>query len=403
MTQFSYVGLSRVIVRSVALTGLLLGSLPAANIAHRYDFETEDGTDSVGGADGIVNGAPFFSDDAKSGDVSLVMQGGQYVRVEEPVDFGSQFSIVLWVKPDSSALGIQNLVANAPGGWDTDGFKLYYNTWSDPATADGAYILETGDGVNVGLSGDAVRSPGGTIADDVWYHVATTIDIDASTSLLFVDGLVVSSTGGLNIDMKTDSPFEIGRMLGGWDMHGAIDDVQFYDGVLTEEEVEWLFNNPGQVIGQVMVPGDFDGDGALTETDIDRLTAASASRKNETAYDLTNDQRVDVDDVNVWVKNLKKTWIGDANVDMQFNSGDFVQAFAAGKYEIEQAAVWSEGDWNGSGKFDSDDFIAAFAEGGYEQGLRPGAVSVVPEPHSLVLAVLGLLGLAGLSRRVEPR
>ncbi len=61
--------------------------------------------------------------------------------------------------------------------------------------------------------------------------------------------------------------------------------------------------------------------------------------------------------------------------NMEFNSSDFVQAFVAGKYETEAAAVWSEGDWDGSGTFGSADFVAAFVDGGYELGPPPAAVS----------------------------
>lgn len=146
------------------------------------------------------------------------------------------------------------------------------------------------------------------------------------------------------------------------------------------------------------IVGDFNGDGNLTVADIDLLTTASASANNDVTYDLNSDQLVDARDVNVWVKDLKKTWIGDADVNMQFNSADFVQVFAAGKYETEQAAVWSEGDWDGSGKFNSADFVAAFADGGYELGAATGAVSAVPEPSTLLMTLMAVLGIVALGR-----
>ena len=40
------------------------------------------------------------------------------------------------------------------------------------------------------------------------------------------------------------------------------------------------------------------------------------------------------------------------------NSGDFVEVFTAGKYETDQAARWSDGDWNSDERFDSSDFVA---------------------------------------------
>ena len=343
-----------------------------------------------------------------SGELAMLLEGGQYVRVDEPMDFGSQFSIALWVKPDPSALGIQNLVGNAPGGWDTDGFKLYYNTWSDPSTADGAVILETGDGVDVGLAGDAVRTPVGTVGDEIWTQIATTVDIDAGEALLYVDGLITSTTGGLNIDMKTDSPFEIGRMIGSWDLHGLIDDVQIYEGVLTEEEVEWLFDNPGQFIGDVGIEGDYNGNDQLDAGDLDMQAVAIAGGQNPKEYDLNNDDLVNFADREVWVNDLKNTWIGDANLNGEFNSGDMVQVFARGLYETGNPAGWEDGDFNGDTVFGSGDMVAAFVGGGYEKGLRPGgppnpALSAVPEPGSVVLALLGLTLVTVTNRRTAAR
>ncbi len=158
------------------------------------------------------------------------------------------------------------------------------------------------------------------------------------------------------------------------------------------------------VIGGTTMPGDFNGDKVLDATDINELTAASGLGTNPVKYDLNNDTLVDTTDVNIWVKDLKKTWIGDADLNMLFDSTDFVQVFVAGKYEQKVPAVWTEGDWDGDGKFESGDFVAAFVDGGYELGTPPpGAVSAVPEPSSIVLALLGLISLLGTARRARSR
>ena len=86
------------------------------------------------------------------------------------------------------------------------------------------------------------------------------------------------------------------------------------------------------------------------------------------------------------------TYFGDANLDGEFNSSDFISILIIGEYEdgIEANSGWADGDWNGDKEFSSTDFIVALTGGGYEIGPR-GAVAAVPEPSSLALLVLGML------------
>ncbi len=91
-----------------------------------------------------------------------------------------------------------------------------------------------------------------------------------------------------------------------------------------------------------------------------------------------------------YVHNVLGTWIGDANLDGEFNSTDLVVVFTTGEYEDATAAnsTWVTGDWNGDSEFDSSDFVVAFSDGGYEQGVRPAAA--VPEPAGAILLLIGV-------------
>jgi hypothetical protein len=146
----------------------------------------------------------------------------------------------------------------------------------------------------------------------------------------------------------------------------------------------------------VSVPGDFNGSGALDSADIDDLTGQSAGGLNPAAYDLNSDALVNEGDVNVWIKDLFNSWVGDADLNGVFDSSDLVAVLASGAYEADVASVWSTGDFNGDGRTNSTDLVAALADGGYELGPR-AAVAAVPEPGSLLLLVLG--GLACIVRR----
>ncbi|MCA9201368.1 MAG: hypothetical protein KDA87_27710, partial [Planctomycetales bacterium] len=141
------------------------------------------------------------------------------------------------------------------------------------------------------------------------------------------------------------------------------------------------------------VAGDFNNDGVLTAADIDLLSAEIRGATNPPDFDLNSDGSVNDADHAMWVNDLRGTYYGDANLDGEFNSGDFVEVFTAGQYEdgIAGNSTWASGDWNGDGDFDSGDFVTAFQAGGYELGPR-AAVAAVPEPASLTLLALAGLG-----------
>ena len=152
--------------------------------------------------------------------------------------------------------------------------------------------------------------------------------------------------------------------------------------------------------------GDVDGVDGLSVTDVDFLSRRIRSHEFGSGgpyfmpwqflmFDLNGDAAIDVQDLHQWVKDLKQTWFGDANLDGEFNSADLVTVFQAGQYEdkIFENSTWATGDWNGDGEFTSVDFVVAFQDGGYEQGTRP-SVRAVPEPKSILLLSTGLTILA---------
>ena len=169
--------------------------------------------------------------------------------------------------------------------------------------------------------------------------------------------------------------------------------------MLTDADVQSLWKAATE--GVPAVPGDHNANGTLDAGDLD-LQAAQMVLNPATppaGYDLNGDNKVNYNDRLVWLHDLRKTWVGDSDLNGLFDHADFVAAFQAGKYEVAGAnATWVQGDWDGNQFFTSADFVAAFADGGYEAGPR-AAVSAVPEPGSIVLALVGLLGLAGLARR----
>jgi hypothetical protein len=174
--------------------------------------------------------------------------------------------------------------------------------------------------------------------------------------------------------------------------------LSFHSFAAAGGDATFVLDNVSFELASAGVPGDFNGNGVLDAADIDDLTAQSASQTNPAAYDLNGDALVNTGDVNVWIKDLLNSWVGDADLNGEFNSSDLVAVLASGAYEADVDSVWSSGDFNGDGRTNSSDLVVALADGGYEQGPR-AAVQAVPEPSSAVLALIAILACLRRRRR----
>lgn len=150
--------------------------------------------------------------------------------------------------------------------------------------------------------------------------------------------------------------------------------------------------------------GDFDQSGAYDLADIALLVAELHVPQPDPAFDVDGNGSVDQDDLTRWVKDLRQTWLGDANLDGSFGSGDLVDVFVAGEYDdaIDGNSTWAEGDWNGDLDFDSGDLVDAFSDGGY-RGQELAGAPAVPEPSTALLVLVSVVSLLARCRTGTPR
>ena len=92
------------------------------------------------------------------------------------------------------------------------------------------------------------------------------------------------------------------------------------------------------------------------------------------------------------------SYLGDGNLDGQFNTSDLVGFFQGGKFEAGTPASFAQGDQNADGVFNTSDLVSMFQSGGFEKGPKP-VVATVPEPGSLGLVMLGAASLLAIGRR----
>ncbi len=244
-----------------------------------------------------------------------------------------------------------------------------------------------------------ISEPDETKFKEKWNHYAFVKD--GERAAIYQNGQLLIDTDGRNpMDIINSGRF--GTFANdSYPYTGLMDDIAIWDEALSGATIAGLAagNSP---LGNG-VTGDFNNDQQLTAVDIDALTVAVNAGTNEAKFDLNNDRAVNDTDRGVWVRDLRKTYFGDANLDGEFSSADFVSVFQIGEYEdtVAKNSTWSEGDWNGDGDFTSSDFVTAFQDGGFERGPR-AAVSAVPEP-SCGLLTLFLASIAWNARNPKRR
>ena len=211
----------------------------------------------------------------------------------------------------------------------------------------------------------------------------------------------LSSLRGLGLDAGNRDEFDLAR--GTEAFHRVLDDLgvshqfELYSGGHSDRMPQRIAESLTFLSDSLVTDfGDLNGDGKLGAEDIDLLNVEIRRLTNDPRMDLNGDGMVDPLDRDYWISDSEGayTYYGDSNLDGEFNSGDFVDVFQAGRYETRTTAGWSQGDWNGDAVFDSSDFITAFQDGGYESGPRTPLLPV-PEPGGLATVLSVLVWVTG--------
>ncbi len=392
---------------------------PAQLVAH-YTFDDADinGTTvmDVSGnhLDGVgMHGGPMFGVPGKIGQAASFAGGSnnednQYIDLSEHVDvLGTlaEGTLAAWIRP------VTTEEAGGPSGHWTDVLTMFAASDSTQPSAEIRWVVHTA------TSPFAAGGPGGAVehgsmylgargvdfsdhlisdvADQVslldgqWHHVAVTVDGD-NFGRLYIDGAEADAyyqngTDAISFiaDILPDGPdtIGIGRNKdstdggGQWFYQGLIDDFRIYGTALTAADIKQLYD-----AADAGTPGDFNGDGTLDIMDLDLLAAEVKSGSNSPEYDENGDGAVNFDDLRQYVESPDRlnTWMGDANLDGEFNSTDLIAVLGRGLYETGEAATWADGDWNLDNAFDSGDFVVALSGGGYESGPRAASL---PSPN----------------------
>ena len=209
------------------------GAGPNNNLLVHWPFNGNTTDVSGQGQVASLIGNTGFSVDAAVGSQALALDGdGDYIATDN-FNLGAEFSISMWAKVNAGHSNIQTLVANTNGGAPANGFRLFVNEY---LTTNGSIRFETRDG-NLG---DVAYTPAGTFAFDQWNHVAVTVDRTAGVVRIFYNGMDLTVDATTLSSFNVDSTLELGRMFGGFELLGGIDDLRIYDRILTPFDIALL-------------------------------------------------------------------------------------------------------------------------------------------------------------------
>ncbi len=209
------------------------------------------------GVAGISGSAYSFTGSSTQDDI-VDMENASFFP---SITSSGQYTFSAWIN-SSELAGGRNVVVFAGDSADSNSY-IDLGTAIDELTPPGqAYMRHRVDTNGPGAS-SFFGGTDGVVVDGTWHHIAMTADTSTLTIRLYVDG-VFASSGALVPGSSGNFPifnnFEIGRLgrsspTDGYE--GLVDDVQVYDKALSEAEISFLFNNPGETFSEDDT--DFDG------------------------------------------------------------------------------------------------------------------------------------------------
>jgi len=243
-----YLG-SFVLALSLVLSSVANAALPGCIGWYKFDG---DYLDSSGlNNHGIPGGTPTFVA-GKIGSAALYLNGSSYVildAIADDIPKVNNFSVMVWIK--STQTGSNHVVIGANYSCSSHDF-----IWG---LSNNVMLVEA----------DTINNYPPIINDNQWHHIAYTRAL--TTAYLYTDGVLIGTETPTGGDLSRHDMWSVGQEWDGCghtspsDFYaGAVDDLQFYNRLLTIEEVQQVMKgappatamNPSPADKAIDVPRD---------------------------------------------------------------------------------------------------------------------------------------------------
>jgi hypothetical protein len=226
--------------------------------------------------------------------------------------FSASFSVSLWLKT-TNIVGSDNGDENSSAGIVSALGNDYNNDVMPMGLAGSKLAFYTGGSVQNTLRSHASINTG------QYVHVVTTRDQQTGEKRIYVNGVLDSSifsdTDLLGLE-NTSGP-AIGYNNGNV-FSGEMDEIQFYSGVLSSNEVAFLYSHPGSNVADTLelsVPvGRYDFE------DTNSPGTDTSGRHNDANCNSASGPNVDVASTNAAVGNYARQFFGDTSICFSPNS-----------------------------------------------------------------------------------
>ena len=218
-----------------AASGFVASSASAATLVGEWNFDNSDldNTGSTGVThDGTTSGtlgyvaadfsAGFNSGqalDASSGFMRILNSAsgdGSYLSTFDQ----TSFSVSLWMKADPSTPNWKSIADKGnPGGGPVSGWDIRKSGGATDARAD--------------FNGTSDATYFSDVFDDEWHHIVMTVDSANNLVSSYLDA-GTPGTKSVTLSPEISDALNFGQYI------GLIDEIKFYDGVLTSEQVTSL-------------------------------------------------------------------------------------------------------------------------------------------------------------------
>lgn len=210
------------------------GPLAYWSLNDGYGTTVQDGTNN--NYDGTISGASWQTEEMCVSGKCLAFDGTNDVVTAGDVEATSALTISGWIKKNSSSLG--GIVSKRQSS-EVNG------NWMLSSEADGTL------GWSVWSATDTVQTTNSTatLARDRWYHVAVTFDESTDTTKFYINGKLNRTTTTVTNNLVNNAQVvKIGESGANDFFKGTLDEIKYYDFVLTDAQIQSAFISKGSVL-----------------------------------------------------------------------------------------------------------------------------------------------------------